>query len=206
LSPAPLYHTAPSVWSMQIQAAGITTVVLEKFDAEGCLDAIQQHKITQGQFVPVMFTRMLKLPEDVRNSYDMSSLRRVMHAAAPCPVEIKKQMIDWWGPIVDEYYASSEAIGATVIFAEDWLTHPGSVGKPMNGLVHILDEDGARRLRAYMFADGHLNTDVVGRDAAWIAGQAGLRVTPKTRVLIAPFDDVITEEMLAHEKLSPVLG
>jgi acyl-CoA synthetase (AMP-forming)/AMP-acid ligase II len=142
LSPAPLYHTAPSVWSMQIQAAGITTVVLEKFDAEGCLDAIQKHKVTQGQFVPVMFTRMLKLPEDVRNSYDLSSLRRVMHAAAPCPVEIKKQMMDWWGPIVDEYYASSEAIGATVIFAEDWLTHPGSVGKPMNGLVHILDEDG----------------------------------------------------------------
>ncbi|MGV0810863.1 fatty-acid--CoA ligase FadD4 [Mycolicibacterium boenickei] len=142
LSPAPLYHTAPSVWSMQTHAAGITTVVLEKFDPEGCLDAIQKHKVTQGQFVPVMFTRMLKLPESVRNSYDMSSLRRVMHAAAPCPVEIKKQMIDWWGPIVDEYYASSEAIGATVIFAEDWLTHPGSVGKPMNGLVHILDEDG----------------------------------------------------------------
>lgn len=142
LSPAPLYHTAPSVWSMQTQAAGITTVVLEKFDAEGCLDAIQQHKVTQGQFVPVMFTRMLKLPESMRNSYDLSSLRRVMHAAAPCPVEIKKQMMDWWGPIVDEYYASSEAIGATVIFAEDWLTHPGSVGKPMNGLVHILDEDG----------------------------------------------------------------
>ncbi|MGW4096807.1 MULTISPECIES: fatty-acid--CoA ligase FadD4 [unclassified Mycobacterium] len=142
LSPAPLYHTAPSVWSMQTHAAGVTTVVLERFDAEGALDAIQKYGVTQGQFVPVMFTRMLKLPEDVRNSYDMSSLRRVMHAAAPCPVEIKKQMIDWWGPIVDEYYASSEAIGATVIFAEDWLTHPGSVGKPMNGLVHILDEDG----------------------------------------------------------------
>ncbi|CRZ17016.1 fatty-acid--CoA ligase FadD4 [Mycolicibacterium neworleansense] len=142
LSPAPLYHTAPSVWSMQTHAAGITTVVLEKFDAEGTLDAIQKYGVTQGQFVPVMFTRMLKLPESVRNSYDLSSLRRVMHAAAPCPVEIKKQMIDWWGPIVDEYYASSEAIGATVIFAEDWLTHPGSVGKPMNGVVHILDEDG----------------------------------------------------------------
>ncbi|MDH6195870.1 long-chain acyl-CoA synthetase [Mycobacterium frederiksbergense] len=142
LSPAPLYHTAPSVWSMQVQAAGITTVVLEKFDPEGTLDAIQKHGVTHGQFVPVMFTRMLKLPESVRNSYDLSSLQRVMHAAAPCPVEIKHQMIDWWGPIVDEYYASSEAIGATVIFAEDWLAHPGSVGKPMNGGVHILDEDG----------------------------------------------------------------
>jgi fatty-acyl-CoA synthase len=142
ISPAPLYHTAPSVWSMQMLSAGITTVVLEKFDAQGCLDAIQRHKVTHGQFVPVMFTRMLKLPEDVRNSYDLSSLKRIMHAAAPCPVEIKKQMIDWWGPIVDEYYASSEAIGSTMIFAEDWLTHPGSVGKPMVGGLHILDEDG----------------------------------------------------------------
>jgi long-chain acyl-CoA synthetase len=142
LSPAPLYHTAPSVWSMQVQAAGIPTVVMEKFDAEGALDAIQRHRVTHAQFVPAMFTRMLKLPESVRNSYDMSSLKRVIHAAAPCPVEIKKQMIDWWGPIVDEYYASSEAIGATLITAEDWLAHPGSVGKAMTSTVHILDEDG----------------------------------------------------------------
>lgn len=142
LSPAPLYHTAPSVWSMQAQAGGITTVVLEKFDAEGALDAIAKHRVTHGQFVPVMFTRMLKLPEQVRNSYDVSSLQRVMHAAAPCPVEIKKQMIDWWGPIIDEYYASSEAIGATLITADEWLAHPGSVGKALTGIVHILDEDG----------------------------------------------------------------
>jgi fatty-acyl-CoA synthase len=142
LSPAPLYHTAPSVWSMQTQAGGITTVILEKFDPEGALEAIQKYRITHGQFVPVMFTRMLKLPEAVRKSYDISSLERVMHAAAPCPVEIKKQMIDWWGPIVDEYYASSEAIGSTLITAEDWLTHPGSVGKPMMSVLHILDEDG----------------------------------------------------------------
>ncbi|MDT5074653.1 MAG: long-chain acyl-CoA synthetase, partial [Mycobacterium sp.] len=142
LSPAPLYHTAPSVWSMQTQAGGITTVILEKFTPEGALEAIQKHRITHGQFVPVMFTRMLKLPETVRTSYDVSSLERVMHAAAPCPVEIKKQMIDWWGPIVDEYYASSEAIGSTLITAEDWLTHPGSVGKSMMSALHILDEDG----------------------------------------------------------------
>ena len=142
LSPAPLYHTAPSVWSMSAQAGGITTVVMEKFDAEGCLDAIQRHRVTHGQFVPAMFTRMLKLPDAVRHSYDLSSLQRVMHAAAPCPVEIKKQMIDWWGPIIDEYYASSEAHGSTLITAEDWLAHPGSVGKPMGGAVHILDENG----------------------------------------------------------------
>jgi long-chain acyl-CoA synthetase len=142
LSPAPLYHTAPSVWSMQTQAGGITTVVMEKFDAEGALEAIERHRVTHGQFVPVMFTRMLKLPEQLREKYDVSSLERVMHAAAPCPVEIKKQMIDWWGPIVDEYYASSEAHGSTLISAEDWLTHPGSVGKPMGGALHILDEEG----------------------------------------------------------------
>ncbi|MBV9722941.1 MAG: AMP-binding protein, partial [Mycobacterium sp.] len=97
---------------------------------------------THGQFVPAMFTRMLKLPQSVRDSYDLSSLQRVMHAAAPCPVEIKKQMIDWWGPIVDEYYASSEAIGSTLISADEWLAHPGSVGKPTMCEIHILDEDG----------------------------------------------------------------
>ncbi|MGD9621677.1 MAG: fatty-acid--CoA ligase FadD4 [Mycolicibacterium sp.] len=142
LSPAPLYHTAPSVWSMQTQAAGITTVVMERFDAEGALDAIARHRVTHGQFVPVMFTRMLKLPPEVRNSYDVSSLERVMHAAAPCPVEIKKQMIEWWGPIIDEYYASSEAHGSTLITADEWLARPGSVGRPMGGAVHILDREG----------------------------------------------------------------
>jgi long-chain acyl-CoA synthetase len=142
LSPAPLYHTAPSVWSMSAQAGGITTVVMEKFDPEGTLDAIQRYRVTHSQFVPAMFTRMLKLPQAVRDSYDLSSLQRVMHAAAPCPVEIKKQMIDWWGPIVDEYYASSEAIGSTLISAEEWLAHPGSVGKPMLCEIHILGEDG----------------------------------------------------------------
>ena len=142
LSPAPLYHTAPSVWSMQVQAAGLTTVVLEKFDAESALDAIQRYRVTHGQFVPAHFTRMLKLPAAIRDSYDVSSLVRVMHAAAPCPVEIKRQMIDWWGPIVDEYYASSEAHGTTLITAEEWLSHPGSVGKAMMCAVHILDEDG----------------------------------------------------------------
>ncbi|OSC41981.1 fatty-acid--CoA ligase FadD4 [Mycobacterium decipiens] len=142
LSPAPIYHTAPSVWSMGVQAAGITTVVMEKFDPEGALDAIQRHRVTHAQFVPAMFVRMLKLPEDVRNSYDLSSLKRVIHAAAPCPVDIKKQMMDWWGPIIDEYYASSEASGSTLITAQDWLAHPGSVGKPMLGAVHVLGEDG----------------------------------------------------------------
>ena len=142
LSPAPLYHTAPSFWSMAVQSLGGTTVVMEKFDPEEALDCIQRYGITHGQFVPAMFVRMLKLPEAVRKSYDVSSLQRVVHAAAPCPVEIKKQMIAWWGPIIDEYYASSEAAEASFIRAEDWLDHPGSVGRPLVGVPHILDEDG----------------------------------------------------------------
>jgi long-chain acyl-CoA synthetase len=142
LSPAPLYHTAPSFWSMAVQSLGGTTVVMEKFDPEAALDCIQRYGITHGQFVPAMFVRMLKLPEAVRMSYDVSSLQRVVHAAAPCPVDIKKQMIEWWGPIIDEYYASSEAVGASFIRAEDWLEHPGSVGRPLVGIPHILDENG----------------------------------------------------------------
>jgi fatty-acyl-CoA synthase len=142
LNPAPLYHTAPSYWSIVVQSMGGTTVVMEKFDPERALECIQRYRITHGQFVPAMFVRMLKLPGAVRDSYDVSSLRRVVHAAAPCPVEIKKQMIDWWGPIIDEYYASSEAVGASFIRAEDWLTHQGSVGRPLVGVPHILDEGG----------------------------------------------------------------
>ncbi|BBZ59137.1 fatty-acid--CoA ligase FadD4 [Mycolicibacterium monacense] len=143
LSPAPLYHTAPSFWSMVVQSMGGTTVVMEKFDPERALECIERYGVTHGQFVPAMFVRMLKLPEAVRKSYDLSSLRRVVHAAAPCPVEIKRRMIDWWGPIIDEYYASSEAVGASFIRAEEWLDHPGSVGRPLVGVPHILDENGA---------------------------------------------------------------
>jgi fatty-acyl-CoA synthase len=141
LSPAPLYHTAPSFWSMAVQSLGGTTVVMEKFDPEGALECIQRYGITHGQFVPAMFVRMLKLPDSVRKSYDVSSLKRVVHAAAPCPVDIKKQMIQWWGPIIDEYYASSEGVGASFIQAQDWLAHPGSVGRPLVGVPHILDEN-----------------------------------------------------------------
>ena len=142
LSPAPLYHTAPCLWTMSAQAMGVTTVIMSKFDPESALDAIQRYRVTSGQFVPAMFVRMLKLPEAVRNSYDISSLHRVVHAAAPCPVDIKKQMIDWWGPVVDEYYSSSEGAGITFIPAEEWLKRPGSVGKPLLGVAHVLDDDG----------------------------------------------------------------
>lgn len=142
LSPAPLYHTAPAAWSMGVQAHGVTAVVLEHFDPSECLAAIARCRVTHGQFVPAMFVRMLKLPDSQRNSSDVSSLRRVVHAAAPCPVAIKAAMIDWWGPIVDEFYSSSEGAGITYITAAEWSTHRGSVGRAMLGTVHILDADG----------------------------------------------------------------
>ncbi|OMC36103.1 acyl-CoA synthetase [Mycobacterium colombiense] len=142
MSPAPTYHTAPAMWTMAAQAVGATTVMMEAFDAEGALDCIERYGVTHAQFVPTMFVRMLRLPKATRMRFDLSTLERVVHAAAPCPPEIKRQMIEWWGPIVDEYYGSSEGAGISFIRAEDWLRHPGSVGKPMLGVPHILDEDG----------------------------------------------------------------
>ncbi len=142
LSPAPLYHTAPIVWSSGVHRMGGTSVVMERFDPTEALRLIQQYRVTHSLMVPTMFVRMLKLPEDERRSYDVSSLDTVIHAAAPCPVEIKRRMIEWWGPRISEFYSSSEVAGATFITAPDWLEHPGSVGRPMIGTPHILDEKG----------------------------------------------------------------
>ena len=142
LSPAPLYHAAPLVYSMSMQRLGATVVVMERFDAERCLALIEQHRVTHAQFVPTMFVRLLRLPEDVRGRYDVSSLQVVLHAAAPCPVPIKRQMIDWFGPIIHEYYAGTEDIGGTFITAEEWLEHPGSVGRPTEEC-HVVDYEGA---------------------------------------------------------------
>jgi fatty-acyl-CoA synthase len=142
LSPAPLYHTAPNLWSMAVQRVGGTVVQMEKFDPEQALALIEQHRVTHSLLVPTMFVRMLKLPEEQRTRYDVSSLRQVVHAAAPCPVDIKRAMIEWWGPIISEFYSSSEAAGATFITAPEWLEHPGSVGRAMLGKPFIVDEAG----------------------------------------------------------------
>lgn len=138
----PLYHAAPLSGMVLTQRLGGTFVTLRKFDAEATLRAIQNYRVNHAQFVPTMFVRMLALPDAVRLSYDMSSLRLAIHAAAPCPVEIKRRMIDWWGPIIFEYYASTEAVGSTGITSEEWLKKPGSVGKSRLGPIHICDEDG----------------------------------------------------------------
>ena len=143
LSPAPLYHSAPLVWSMTAIRMGGTAVVMEHFDPETCLALVQRHRVTHAQFVPTMFVRMLKLPEDVRTSYDVSSLRSVVHAAAPCAPEVKRRMIEWWGPVIHEYYSGTEGMGMTWITSEEALTHPGSVGRAIWGQVHVCGDDGA---------------------------------------------------------------
>jgi long-chain acyl-CoA synthetase len=142
LCPAPLYHAAPLAWSMAAHRLGGTVVVMERFDPAECLALIERHRVTHAQFVPTMFVRMLKLPEQERSKWDLSSLEAVVHAAAPCPVDVKQAMIDWWGPILSEYYSATEGIGATFITAPDWLAHRGSVGKAMMGVAHILDDVG----------------------------------------------------------------
>lgn len=143
LSPAPVYHAAPLRFGGVIHSTGGTLVMMENFDPAGFLAAVQEHRVTHTQMVPTMFVRLLKLDDAERASYDVSSLRCVVHAAAPCPVEVKHRMIEWLGPIIQEYYASTEANGATMINSEQWLAHPGSVGVPLIGKPHVCGEDGA---------------------------------------------------------------
>ena len=142
LSPAPLYHSAPLNFTMSFLRHGTAVVVMEHFHEEDALRYIEQYKATHSQWVPTMFVRMLKLPEEVRSRYDLTSLKCAIHAAAPCPVPVKRQMIEWWGPIIFEYYAGTEGNGFTHVNSEEWLAHEGSVGRPLGCEVHICDDDG----------------------------------------------------------------
>lgn len=142
LSPAPLYHAAPLRWAMTVQALGGAVVIMEKFDAEEVLRLIEERGVTHAQFVPTHFVRMLGLPEHFRERHDLSSLRAAIHAAAPCPIHVKEQMMAWWGPIIHEYYAGSESNGITVASPEEWLAHKGTVGRAFGCEVHICDEHG----------------------------------------------------------------
>jgi len=143
LCPAPMYHSAPLGFSMATQAIGGTVIIMEKFDALDALRCIQDHVCTHSQWVPTMFSRMLKLSEKDRARYDLSSLVVAVHAAAPCPVAVKEKMIAWWGPVLYEYYAGTELNGFTFIDSPNWLTHRGSVGRPLIGTIHICDDTGA---------------------------------------------------------------
>jgi fatty-acyl-CoA synthase len=158
LSPAPLYHAAPLRWCGTIQALGGTVVLMGRFDAEAALRAIERHRVTHSQWVPTMFVRMLRLPEEVRSRYDLSSHRVAVHAAAPCPVEVKQAMIDWWGPILREYYAATEGIGMTCIDSADWAAHPGSVGRAVYGVLRVCDDEGKE------LAPGEVGTVYFERD------------------------------------------
>ena len=142
LCPAPLYHSAGLQWSAGVHELGATLVIMENFDPERLLAVIERERVTHAQVVPTMLVRILKLDSEVRDRYDLSSLECLVHAAAPCPEEVKRAMIGWLGPIVDEYYAGTEGSGLTYISSRDWLAHPGSVGKPVTGVPHICDELG----------------------------------------------------------------
>ncbi|WP_406817491.1 acyl-CoA synthetase [Mycobacterium sp. M23085] len=141
LSPAPLYHAAGVNYTMAANRVGAASILMRKFDAETVLRLIETHRVTHAQFVPTMFVRMLKLPAAVRQRYDVSSLRCVIHAAAPCPVDVKYQMMEWFGPILHEYYGGTEGFAGTTIGPQEWLAHPGSVGVPLTP-VHVVGEDG----------------------------------------------------------------
>jgi fatty-acyl-CoA synthase len=142
LSPAPMYHAAPLRWAAAMHVIGGTVVLMEKFKAEAALEAIAEYGVTVVQMVPTMFVRMLQLPDDVRNGFDVSSLKLAVHAGAPCPPDVKQSMIDWWGPILMEYYGATEGLGITLISTPEWGKKRGSVGKSALGIVRICDDDG----------------------------------------------------------------
>jgi len=154
-SPAPLYHAAPLGWSMATQTLGGTAVIAPRFDAEATLRHIERHRITHAQFVPTHFVRMLQLPREVRQRYDVSSLVMVIHAAAPCPVEVKERMLEWLGPIIYEYYGASEG-GFTMVGPREWLANKGTVGRPVGGTIQVVDDQG---LEVPVGVTGHLAFD-----------------------------------------------
>jgi acyl-CoA synthetase (AMP-forming)/AMP-acid ligase II len=158
LSTSPLYHAAPQRWALTVQRIGGTVILTEKFDAERTLALIEKYRVTHATFVPTHFIRMLKLPASLRGQYDHSSLRAVIHAAAPCPVAVKRAVIEWWGPIIHEYYSGTETCGITALNSEEWLNKPGSVGRAILGTVKITDDLGnelpVNEVGNVYFADG----------------------------------------------------
>ncbi|MDB5676737.1 MAG: acyl-CoA synthetase [Sphingomonas bacterium] len=182
LSTSPLYHAAPLRWAMAVQQLGGCVIVMRRFDAEDALRHIEHHKVTHATFVPTHFVRMLKLPDETRARYDSASLVAVVHAAAPCPVPVKQAMIDWFGPIIHEYYSGTESCGITALSSAEWLAKPGSVGKAVLGTVHILDDAGdevARGETGYVYFSGgpafaYLNDPAKTADAHDARGWATL--------------------------------
>ena len=158
LSPAPLYHAAPLRFCMSVMRLGGTAIVMERFDAHEYLRLLQVHGVTHTQLVPTMFVRLLRLPPEERARYDLSSLKCAIHAAAPCPIPVKEQMLEWWGSIIWEYYAGTEGPGMTVVDPASWLAHKGSVGRAVTGKIKICGPEGeelpAGEVGVIYFADG----------------------------------------------------
>lgn len=158
LSTSPLYHAAPLRWALAVHRFGGTVVIMDKFDADTTLRLIEKHQITHATFVPTHFIRLLNLPQQRRQTFDSSSLKAVIHAAAPCPVPVKQQMIDWWGEILHEYYSGTEQCGITALSSQEWLIKQGSVGKAVLGSIKVLDENqdelSAGQVGDIYFADG----------------------------------------------------
>ena len=146
LTPAPLYHSSPVGLTGAVLNTGGTNVVMPRFDAEAALAAIEEHRVTHVQFVPTHLVRLLRLSDEVKSRYDLSSLKVVIHAAAPCAPDVKRAAIEWFGPIVHEYYAGSERCGLTAINTAEWLAHPGSVGRSRTSPIHILEPDTGAEL------------------------------------------------------------
>ena len=142
LSPAPLYHAAPLRFNLAILWVGGTSIIMQRFDPAAALEAIEKYHCTHSQWVPTMFIRMLKLPEAARQQHDVSSMQVAIHAAAPCPIAVKERMIEWWGPVINEYYAGTEGSGFCAVASKDWLEHKGTVGRPLFGAVHVVGDDG----------------------------------------------------------------
>jgi long-chain acyl-CoA synthetase len=234
LSPAPLYHSAPLGNLSGSLRLGATAVIMEHFDPATYLDLVARYRITTSQVVPTMFSRLLKLPEDVRRAADVSSLEAIVHAAAPCPVPVKEQMIEWFGPIIYEYYGATEANGITFCTSEQWLSHRGTVGRAILGEVVILDEDlnecptrtpgtvwfrGATNFQYYndpaktaesRIADG--NTSTVG-DVGYLDEEGYLYLTDrKTYMIISGGVNIYPQEtenlLITHPKVldAAVLG
>ncbi len=158
LSTSPLYHAAPLRWAMTVHRLGGAVIIMDQFDAEQALALIERYRVTASTWVPTHFVRILKLPDDVRTRYDLSSMKAAVHAAAPCPVPVKQAMIEWWGPIIHEYYSGTETCGITALSADEWLAKPGSVGRAVLGKVRILDdqfhEQPTGMIGEVFFADG----------------------------------------------------
>ena len=224
---SPLYHTAVLIWATNSLHLGHSVVMMEKWDAEGMLYLIDKYKVTTSHMVPTQFVRSLKLPQSIRDKYDCSSTRHMIHAAAPCPIEIKRAMIEWWGPSIYEYYAATEG-GGTLVTPEEWMKYPGTVGRAWpSAEVKIFNDDG-KELKAgevgtiYMLLSENMRFEYKGDkaktqkerlgdyftvgDVGYLNEEGYLFLSDRKIDMIisggAPYPAEIESELILHEKVT----